>query len=91
MNRNTENAMERAFKNIVACVPEKTEDGHFDEAAQLIKVKREYKEAVDAYEKWLVDGDRKSETEYLEEIADTDFLSPSENLRRNTSRKSPTQ
>lgn len=71
MNQNTENAMARAFKNIVACVPEKAEDGHFDEAAQLIKVKREYKEAVDAYEKWLVDGDRKSETEYLEEIADT--------------------
>lgn len=71
MNQNTENAMARAFKNIMACVPEKTEEGNFDEAAQLIKVKREYKEAVDAYEIWLVDGDKKSETEYLEEVADT--------------------
>lgn len=71
MNRNIENAMERAFKNIVACIPEKTQDGYFDEAAQLTKVNREYKEAVDAYEKWMVDGDKKSETEYLEEVADT--------------------
>lgn len=63
--------MARAFKNIVACVPEKTEDGNFDEDAQLEKVKREYKEAVDAYMKWLVEGDKKSETEYLEEVADT--------------------
>ena len=71
MNKNIANAMERAFKNIMACIPEKTKDGYFDEAAQLAKVKQEYKEAVDAYEKWLVDGDKKSEAEYLEEVADT--------------------
>jgi len=71
MNKNIANAMEHAFKNIMACIPEKTKDGYFDEDAQLDKVKQEYKEAVNAYMKWMVEGDKKSEAEYLEEVADT--------------------
>lgn len=71
MRCDLENDMANAFREIEACAPEKDKHGNFDEAAQLVKVKEEYKEALAAYEKWLIKGDKKAEEEYLEEVADT--------------------
>lgn len=46
--------MDAVFGRIRACVPETFADGRFDETAQLIKVRKEYREALAAAEKWGV-------------------------------------
>ena len=63
--------MKDVFGRIRACVPETFADGRFDETAQLIKVRKEYREALAASEKLGRSGSRKDEVDYLEEIVDT--------------------
>lgn len=63
--------MKIVFGELQACVPERDAEGNFDELAQLVKVKREYKEATEAWEKWIASGSKKDEVDYLEEIVDT--------------------
>lgn len=63
--------MKIVFGELQACAPERDAEGNFDESAQLVKVKREYKEAAEAWEKWIASGSKKDEVDYLEEIVDT--------------------
>lgn len=63
--------MDAVFGRIRACAPETFADGRFDETAQLIKVRKEYREALAASEKLGRSGSRKDEVDYLEEIVDT--------------------